>query len=208
MTLPVVVLSCDRYRFVWEPWYCCWKENFSKQLGPYYFVTGNIPADMTGIQSILTHTDDWTLSARTAVNQVNADRFLLCLDDFLFGDFARSFDFEQIPDGEIVGIHPNSSLYTSSVIGRACGYYDLRKMDIQSNYKTSLQPTVWDRKTFLSLLKENESPWDFETRGNARAMRLAKTRTFVDVAWYTHAVKRGHWLPEGLRLADKCGWKR
>lgn len=37
------------------------------------------------------------------------------------------------------------------------------------HYKTCLQCGIWNRKDFISLLKEKESPWEFELFGNIRS---------------------------------------
>jgi hypothetical protein len=206
--IPVIVLTCNQYRFVWEPWHYCWKENFSDKLGPYYMATATFPPSLPGIETILTGTSDWTENARRAVEEVNADRFLLLLDDFFFRPLAKEFDFSKVPDGPIVGLHLDSPLYRSKIIGKACGSYKLKQFEPESNYHTSLQPTVWEKDTFLGLLRRDESPWTFELEGSKRAAGEGICRKFVDVGWYTHAVKRGTWLNEGVELATACGWKR
>jgi hypothetical protein len=40
-------------------------------------------------------------------------------------------------------------------------FYDVNQV---SNYRSSLQSAIWNRDYFLTILKPNHTPWDFETQ--------------------------------------------
>lgn len=61
-------------------------------------------------------------------------------------------------------------------------------LDRKSPYRTSCKPSLWRRKTFLQLLRDGESPWDFERNGRRRSA----ARTFmVTKGWHWFFVTKG-----------------
>ncbi len=55
-------------------------------------------------------------------------------------------------------------------------------MGKKSPYRTSCKPSLWNKDVFLSLLKANESPWDFERYGLERSAKY----TFLAVKDWGH----------------------
>lgn len=65
-------------------------------------------------------------------------------------------------------------------------------MDKKSPYRCSCKPSFWDRKVLLSLLRNGESPWDFERDGRKRSGRYIFAAT---KDWHFYFVTRG--CPDG-----------
>ncbi len=61
-------------------------------------------------------------------------------------------------------------LYCTGNIESGCvGRFDLIETKPPSDYQCSLQPGIWDRAKLRQLLREDESPWQFELSGTNRA---------------------------------------
>lgn len=196
MVIPVLVVSCDKREWLWEPWYRCWKEH-APNVGPVFLLVGDKRAEFDGVEVINTSTDHWGDSIRHGIEGVQGDRVLLTLDDFFLTENAAKVDWDFIASTSepVVGVHPDSSLYRSEPIGNR-----LRRFLPSSPYQASLQPTVWDVDVLRSLLVGNEGPWAFEKHGNARLINQGIVRHFLEADWYVHAVRKGEILPEAKHL--------
>lgn len=61
-------------------------------------------------------------------------------------------------------------LYCQTVKEIGCfGRMDIVETPPPADYQCSLQPAIWDRQKLRALLRPNESPWEFELLGTARA---------------------------------------
>lgn len=70
-------------------------------------------------------------------------------------------------------------------------------MDKKSPYRCSCKPSFWNRKVFLSLLRNGESPWDFERNGRGRSKK------------YSFAVTRDwHWFFVTRDCPDGVDWPK
>ncbi len=195
MVIPVLVVSCDKREWLWEPWHRCWKQHAPECLKPY-LVTGEKIPDLD-IDIVVSETDHWGDSIRAGLAAIDEERVLLTLDDFLLTENASRVDWEFIEstDEPVVGIHRDSSLYRSESVSG-----DYRRFLPGSPYHASLQPTVWDVEVLKSCLVGNEGPWNFEKHGNARLINQGIVRHFLDADWYVHAVRKGEILPEAKHL--------
>jgi hypothetical protein len=76
-------------------------------------------------------------------------------------------------------------------------------------YRTSLQIAFWDRQVLLSLLRRDESAWDFELKGSRRSDRIAEPFLSVcdgvSAIRYFHAVWHGKWVPGAVRHFTPLG---
>ena len=82
-------------------------------------------------------------------------------------------------------------------------------------YRVSLQLSIWDRDVLVSLLREGESAWDFERKGDERS--LARNEPFLSlwresdnspggpVRYFITAVTRGVWEKGALELLEREG---
>lgn len=191
--IPVLVVSCDKRDWLWEPWARCWK-NHAPNLGPVFLLVGDKRVEFDGVEVINTSTDHWGDSIRHGIEGVQGDRVLLMLDDF-FVTGEVDWNFIEQTSEPVVGIHRDSSLYRSVPVSG-----DYRRFLPSSPYQASLQPTVWDVDVLCSCLVGNEGPWNFEKHGNARLINQGIVRHFLDADWYVHAVKKGKVLPEAQHL--------
>lgn len=48
----VIVMSCDRYREAWEPFFVLLKKYWNGNLRPYYLVTENLQCDIPSVTTI------------------------------------------------------------------------------------------------------------------------------------------------------------
>lgn len=91
-------------------------------------------------------------------------------------------------------------------------YYELESHTVpwsvyspRSEYLVSTQPTLWRTDVLLSVLREPESPWEFEIRGTERFRKLFGGHGvyFQKREWYAHVLRHGHWTEDGMRLLER-----
>jgi hypothetical protein len=81
-------------------------------------------------------------------------------------------------------------------------------------YRVCLQAAVWNKKIFLQLLKDKESPWQFETEASKRSCLISnpflcmiedpdKTYVHGPVTYYCTAITKGRWMRGALKLCAK-----
>jgi len=75
-----------------------------------------------------------------------------------------------------------------------------------SLHRVSLQPSIWNRNRLLSLMKEGETPWEFEINGSRRSRSddafYCANRPFLS---YQEVIGRGRVTRKGARLIRNAG---
>lgn len=206
-SIPLVVLSCDKYADLWDGFFYQWKKCVDLPFHAY-LITNHKKYDSQynhTLQVINTGDDpDWSTSLSCGLNQIKEDKIFLILEDLFISDsvdekafidmleFCRTHDAQHIKyfanplgemqDGEFLK-YPSGMPYLVS----ACG--------------------LWDRKYLLSLLIPGESPWDFEVNASYRARYSANgfyspTKPLLK---YKNMVEKGVWIKSSLQWALKNG---
>jgi hypothetical protein len=98
---------------------------------------------------------------------------------------------------------------------------DIGALGLQSAFRTSLQCAVWDVQIFRSLLRKEESGWDFEANSIARTKNIDRPflslKAAVDYAtmnagtypidYFATGVLHGKWMREAIFYFDTVGIK-
>ena len=211
----VFVSTDDRYNAAWPPLCHSLKKFWSDCPWPIRFVTNHL--DPPCGKALKTGSNmDWTLMQRRALEQIQTDIIL-----FLIGDhwLTETVDTKALVDfAEIIacgradrimliagGRHESKGTFEADP--RLNVYAD------KSPYRTALQAGLWRVETFLSLLKEPEDAWDFETRGSLRSqdsqdvflhVKEHRYMRYVErcLPEYSHsAVRRGEWTESARKYA-------
>jgi len=205
--LAIVVLSCDKYRDLWAPFFHCFQRFWPDCPFPVYlFANQQRFEGAPGIVTVLSGEDrDWSSSIKTCLQQLREEYVLVLFDDVflsrqigpeqlapLLGWLAREkpsyLRFRDVPrpDERVnseIGRYRESTLYRTAVFA------------------------IWRRETFLALLTPGESAWQFEFNGLARAASdPAFYGTYChDVIPYVHGVEKGKWVPAAHRWLRQIG---
>lgn len=153
--MKLIVLSCDKYEFCWEP--------FFRLLNKYYpnhpecfLVTETKKCPYCN--TINVNSDIWTKRFREALKQISDDQVMVLLDDF----FVR----EPVDENRInsIVLDENTAVYNFETNYRPADYFS-NEWSIQKNnqvYLNSTQPSIWNRKILIERLQKDESPWQWE----------------------------------------------
>jgi len=79
-------------------------------------------------------------------------------------------------------------------LGQVNQYYKLKNnfFEPDSKYLVSHQPSIWDRRFFISCLNPNETPWVNEYEGTKRILFKHPKRIMIyPCDWYNHKCVKG-----------------
>jgi len=94
--------------------------------------------------------------------------FVTLIDYYLSQDLTEEFINQQIEFLEVnkankIAIDPPSRAY--KFVHSTNPHY---RMDDHSDYQTTLMPSIWKTDWLHSVIRENDNPWIFETKGTDR----------------------------------------
>jgi hypothetical protein len=200
----LLVMSCDAYADLWKPFFTLLHRHWPDCPFPVYLGTGQLACDDPGV--IVLRSDggrDWSRCALDYLGQISQAHVLVMLDDFFLresvctSDVFHCLDFARqhaavlvrlIPRPKPTDCLPNEKLIGESKAG--------------SPYRLSTQAAIWNREALRALLRTNESIWDFENGGNARADSIPTGFFSVwrgvlsyEGRFAHHVIEKGKWLP-------------
>lgn len=196
----VLVVSCDKYESLWPAFF----ERFFKYWPtPYptiYLVTNNKNATFDNVTTLMVgNENNWSKGLADALAMINDEYVYLLLDDIFIDEVVKEERLELLAKF----CQKNNAGYlntkgTPYPRGKDMGD-KIKEITIGSHYRASLCNAFWKRSTLEFLLKDGESPWQFEINGTKRAEVLDSFYGTTDeLIKYKHVVVGG-------KLAVKLG---
>lgn len=193
----VMVMSCDAYRDLWTPFFTLFQRFWPDC--PFRLFLGSNHAVHSGsnITTLAAGDCAWSDVLRSGLSQIESSYILLLLEDYfvnlpvITGAVIENLRTLQLLGGTVLRLFPRPGPDTPLAEHPGIGC-----LDPGAPYRVSTQAALWDRTALLNLLRHNESVWDFEWNGTARA------RTQLDgfysryqaVVSYRQVVERGQWF--------------
>jgi len=196
----ILVTSCDSYADLWTPYFKQFWTNWPDCPYPVFLSTNCKSFDDPRVTTLNAGSEsNWTNQVRRHLELLETPYVLMSLEDF----FLR----RPVPTARVqeclrtlteLGGHtlrlvcrpgPNCPIPCHSEIG---------SIDCGAPYRVSTQAAIWNRQSLLSLMRTDESIWDFEIKGSERSRAFATGFYGVrrDVLTYGHhVVDRGKWFP-------------
>lgn len=202
----VLILSCDKYSDLWNPFLENFRRFFPVADIPVYLGSNLVKCDIPGVIPVLSGDDvDWSSSYRKILEQIPELKLFVILEDlllaspvnevglqaalrYLFEKGAKHIKYWGTPppdehtEDTWIGVHPRGAPYRATV----CGF--------------------WDRSYLMSLLIEGENPWNFEILGS---YRTSYTDGFYGLTRplcaYRNMIEKGCWIPQSVEWARKEG---
>ncbi|MBN1679715.1 MAG: hypothetical protein JW966_05450 [Anaerolineae bacterium] len=212
--LAVFVMSCDAYADLWSPFFSLFFKYWPACPYPVYLLANHLDYSDERVTTIKVGDDiNWAHTFSRGLQAVPEPYVLLLLEDYLFEapvDSARIealFDYMREKNAAYLRLRP------SPPPDMACpDNDDVGEISKGAAYRLTTQAGLWDRQILLSLVKEGETPWQFEIEGSRRTDEL--DRPFLSIRkgiswpikyyWYT-AVFRGAWCRDAVRMCKREG---
>lgn len=205
----VFVSTCDAYERAWGPFCHGWRTYWPDCPWPLYFLT-NYQDAPCGV-SIKTGKDEgWSKMQRRGLEALSEDVVLLMHEDYwLTGrpDVAALADFARLlQDGRADKILLVAGSHTSV---RVFEHDDRLQVHAKNSKWRTATHGLWRRDALLALLRDSESPWQFEHASPARSAAYTILSVREDVYW-PHvpppgALRRGKWTRRGKAYLKREG---
>jgi len=148
----------------------------------------------------------WSDSLRGFLNEIATDYVLLLLEDFfLCAQVRTSRFFEHLNalgklDGKVLRLHPNPRPTIS-----VRGFKTIGEQHRLAPFRVSLQASIWNKQALMDLLRDGESPWEFELNGTIRSQTQPRGLycTWKTEFPYQQVVERGKWFWSAARHFQK-----
>lgn len=201
----VLILSCDKYSFLWKPcFYQFWKY-WKNCPYPVYLGSNTIPYnDDKRVKTILSGKDsDWSTSFISILKQIPQENIFIWLDDTFITSFVdTSFMqkcFDLLENENVQHIHNKPKIPPDTIaFGGQFGKYE-RGMP----YRVTLIG-FWKKQSLLKLLLPGENPWSFEIYGSYRSSNIdgfyCSLRKIFD---YLHVVEKGKIFKSAIQFCIK-----
>jgi hypothetical protein len=224
-TKAILVLSCDKYRDLWNPFFDFFFKYWPDCPYKIYLSSNFIPYERQGVASILScELTNWSNETILVLNQIKEDHVLVILEDYFIYKRVDHILVEKCFNY----LSENNGLFIRLAIfpkdHRELWDYNLTeeeqigKIKKDQMYPINLQVGIWSKNGLMEIIKEGESPWEFEIEGSKRSNNIGKdcfclTDTLNlkyvhgPITYLCTAVSRGVWMRDAISLAKKEGIK-
>jgi len=171
--IALLVVSCDRYKKLWEPFFGLLKKHWPDCPFKIYLISEN--PDYPGIEGISEKDQSWATRLKSALQKIKEPYVFLMLDDYLLTekvDTKKILELFEIVKKENVchlGVTP---LLHPVSFPQFKDYPDLIEIG-EDDYRVTTQAGFWNKEIFIKILKEGETPWETETRGTGRSYEFS-----------------------------------
>ncbi|MGA2819242.1 MAG: hypothetical protein ABSF61_01080 [Anaerolineales bacterium] len=209
----VLVVSCDRYGDIWEPFFSLFSRYWPDCPYPLYLGANFKTFPSERVQPILVGPDrDWSTNLLRMLEELFHSDLLLLQEDFLLSavvDTPRVQELVSYAKRKGAGC-----LRLMPIPGpdEPCrDQEDVGKIRKGSAYRVSLQAAWWHKPVLQALLREGETPWQFEVRGSLRSNDLEfpflslREGKGYPLNYFTTAVVRGYWEPGAVEFCRREG---
>ena len=182
--ITILVNSCDKYEDAWKPFFCLLHKYWSECI---YDIILNTETKTyhhanLNIKTIPGGKLPWAKRLKNALLQIDTPYILYLLEDFFLTSKVSNDTFEMAhtlieADNQIgyIGLKHNHS-YTfrdnENIETQTLPF--ISKDDLICCNRVNSQSALWRRDWLLSLIKEHETPWEFEKYASIRSRRSNK----------------------------------
>jgi hypothetical protein len=198
----ILIVSCDKYRDLWEPFFETFWQQWPDCPYPVYLQSNTVKytgAHKSRVINLLTGEDkNWSSSMHVTLPQIPQKYIFMWNEDLFFSSPVKTKSFERyfsyMKKLKAKHIHyrciPATTKYTEK---GDLGVYD-RKMPYRS-----IVMGFWDTQYLSQLILDGETPWQFEIMGSYRTSYddgfFCATEKLVD---FVHMAEKGMWQYDGV----------
>jgi hypothetical protein len=216
----IIVMTSDKYRDVWTPFYYFMEKYWADCSYPIYHVSERErPATSFSIQHIeKCPKDSWNEVLSIALKKIPQDYILLLLSDFFLLRQVNSTKIEEYlnilekEDAAFLRIFPCPGPHYSYK-----NYLDIGLIEKKTPYSISTQATIWKKNDLLNFICKFKDDSELEILGSKRSDELEKDLLCVKVidknkkleeqnypfTYLCTAVIQGKWKREAIKLCNR-----
>jgi hypothetical protein len=209
--LSVLVSSCDKYSHL-LPYFTFL---FDKYWGPKkeykkYISTESIVLEHPDYSPILTNISSWSDSIIESISNIQTKYVFIILEDFFL---VREISKDTIEKSLKIIRKENVDKYVyhyphvafEGKLDQTQYSSNVYKIQQDSEYTLSLQPSIWKVDFLKKCLIKGESPWDFEIKGSDRINKMIQHKIYMELipyGYHREAMSRGEFTPEYYKILE------
>lgn len=224
----ILVNSCDKYEDAWEPFFRLLKIHWPECEN--YRIVLNTETKVYNCKFLNVETIcggkniTWSKRLKNVLKKIDSEIVFFLMEDFFLKSRLDNEEFLNVVDymqkDETVGYI--SVMYKEVKLCKDCSLTEGRfvpRDELPINYRLALVSTLWNRKYLLKIIRNHETPWEFEMYAGIRSKRYTDKLLDVnnnpgycnciynyDIAWEKGiGITHGQWLPKNKDLFDKYG---
>jgi len=205
LDLAILVVSCDHYRDLWDPFFTLFKRFWPDCPYRTYLLSNYHEPHQEDVTPILVGPDySWSSNLLKGLDSIHQDYVFMIIDDL----FLTGYIPEDIQDifAWVDKVRPNYLRLNPRP--KPDKSYD-KLVGIVSPgtlYRTATVMTIWKRSVLIDLLKPEETAWDFELYGSVRSDKYEGFYSTWNVTIpFINAVIKGKWRRPALRFLEAVG---
>lgn len=202
----VVILSCDKYKDLWDGFCCLFDKYWSDCPYDRFFVTNKSIVTNSAFRTIQVGDNlSWSAGLREALKalSVNYDYVLLTLEDLYITEsvdtkkLVNVIEAFKLLDGNYLRLYHKRKHQLSNK-------GPLSIIEKEDPYRINCVYSLWKVNTLLKLLDDQENAWDFERKGVVRAYEIGgfyvSNKSMFNVS---NTVVKGMWVPSEYKKIKK-----
>lgn len=220
--IAVLILSCDKYEDAWQPFFSLFHKFWPECPYPVYLGTNTISPVLPGVKTLLSgEAENWSADTRKILGQIPEDYIILLLEDYFFLGkvdeewLKECLDFTQKNKAAFMRIASFRKDHEPMYAFDAATYqkrFGITKLD--APFRVNLQAGIWNKTDLIDLLKDGESPWQFEVNASVRSRTSKKSFLGITessekdiisgpIPYLCTAITKGTWMRETINLCRK-----
>jgi len=197
----VLVVSCDNYADVWEPFFELFRQFWGNCPYTVYLLTNHLTPIIDNVRVINVGDDiSWSDNLSKALTFIKEEYVFLFLEDLLLKSTVDSnkvvdlFEWAVVNDINYLRLNPSTK--PDERFNETVGIVSKGTI-----YRASVVVCLWKKTVLLQLLKTGENAWEFEKYGSIRSDVYDKfystyknyfpiINSIIKRVWETSAVKK------------------
>jgi hypothetical protein len=209
MTIPILVVSCDKYQDVWHPFFHCFFKNWSDCPYPVYLVSNTLKYPDDRVSPLLINPDmDYSSNLIKALSLIPEDWVIFWVEDRPPASpvdtdrLVKLIQLAQAKDAGYLKLIPcNPPAFVNKV-------EEIGEIPKGSRYRISMTVALWKKETLLKILKAGETAWDIEKKGGIERANAISDRFFaLSIETFAkpplldiHLISKGQIMWRGLKM--------
>lgn len=168
--IALLVLSCDKYKSLWEIFFGRLSKYWPDFPGKIYLLSNYAVCDWENVTTLPVGNDvDWSSNLAAALDIIAEEDILVFMEDAPLDSKVDTFAFMKLYE-KFINLRMNylnmkaTPLVDSTSLEQQVCYQPKGTL-----YRTAIVPCLWKKDILKKLLIEGESAWEFEIAGSERS---------------------------------------
>ncbi|MBK9249483.1 MAG: hypothetical protein IPM69_15545 [Ignavibacteria bacterium] len=204
----VLVVSCDNYADVWQPFFELFRQFWGNCPYPIYLLTNTLQPHFPSVEVVNVGVDrSWSDNLILALQKIQQEYVFLFLEDLMLSGSVDTDKVDEIfrwaVDNDVNYIRLNPSTYPDKRYNETVGLVSKGTI-----YRASVVTCLWKKSVLLDLLKSGENAWEFEQLGSVRSDKYdGFYSTYINYFPIINSIIKRVWETSAVKTLAKLGVK-